>query len=295
MKIRDLAIVGAGPAGMNAAIYAKNAMMDVVVIEKSTPGGAVVNTSVVENYLGIESISGADLALRMYYHLQDKKVDYAYGNVLKIIKEDKLFHLITDEKEILAKTVIVASGSQPRQYQAKNMEKFAYHGISWCAVCDGNLYKGKEVVVLGGANSAVEEAVFLASICKKVTIISRSNFKANKEAIAKMNEQENIVQYQNTKVKEFLGKDTLSGVIAYDKEQEFIINCDGVFEFIGFMPNTGFVDCKKDSDYIITDELMQTNIEGLYAAGDCIKKPLRQIATAISDGAIAAISASKYI
>ncbi len=295
----DVIVIGAGPAGMNAAIYANRAGLDVLMLEKGAPGGQMVNTAEVENYIGFSKLSGADLSLKMFNHTQELGVEYGYGDVTGIEIGD-IKKVITEDAEYEGKTIIIATGTSPRPLGAINEDRFAGNGISWCAICDGPLFKGKEVIVIGGGNSALEEAVYLSGLAAKVTLYARKTLRANPVYIEHAKGKNNIKIVLNTSIKKFLGENTISGadIINNETKEEKSIDFDGAFIFVGFNPKTeaftelGILNANKN---IVVNQHMETSIPGVFAAGDVLDKELRQIATAISDGAIAAMRASKYI
>ena len=295
----DVIVIGAGPAGMNAAIYANRAGLKVLMLEKGAPGGQMVNTAEVENYIGFSKLSGADLSLKMFNHTQELGVEYGYGDVTGIL-DGETKKVITEDSEYEGKTIIIATGTSPRPLGAVNEDRFAGNGISWCAICDGPLFKGKEVIVIGGGNSALEEAVYLSGLADKVTLYARKSLRANPVYIDHAKDKSNIKIVLNTSIKKFTGEATISGadLINNETKEETSITFDGAFIFIGFNPKTeaftelGILNANKN---IVVNQHMETSIPGVFAAGDVLDKDLRQIATAISDGAIAAMRASKYI
>ncbi|XMB86328.1 FAD-dependent oxidoreductase [Mycoplasmatota bacterium WC44] len=299
MSSYDVIVVGAGPAGMNAAIYANRAGLSVLMLEKGAPGGQMVNTSEVENYIGLGKLSGADLSLKMFNHTQELGVEYAYGDVTGII-DGEMKTVKTEDGEYQGKAVVLATGTSPRSLGAENEMKFAGNGISWCAICDGPLYKNRDVLVIGGGNSAIEEAIYLAGLAKHVTVLARKDLRASQTYIDKAMDYENINIVKNHSVKAFLGKDEIRGAVIINNQTQETqeIEFAGAFIFVGFNPKTeqfkdlGILD---EKGYIITNEHMETSVSGIYAAGDVIVKNLRQIATAVNDGAIAAMRAGKYI
>lgn len=300
-KIRDLIIIGAGPAGLTAAVYAKRANLDVVIIEASAPGGKMVKTAEIENWPGQKHTTGPDLAFSMFDHAMALGVEYQAGNVVKIDSGDiKVVHT-EDGKEHQAKTVLIATGTVERKMGVPGEDKFTNRGVSYCAVCDGALFKDKIVSVVGGGNSAIEEAIYITKFASKVNVIIRRDvFRADKCLLDEMEANEKINVIVKSKPVEVVGEDKVSGlkIINVDTNEESIVETDGIFPFIGLDPITGFVkhlDIVDENNYIITNEKMETAYEGLYAAGDVIKKDLRQIVTAASDGAIAAQQILKYL
>lgn len=300
-KIRDLIIIGAGPAGLTAAVYAKRANLDVVIIESSAPGGKMVKTAEIENWPGQKHTTGPDLAFSMFDHAMALGVEYQAGNVVKIDSDDiKVVHTEAG-KEYQAKTVLIATGTVERKMGVPGEDKFTNRGVSYCAVCDGALFKDKVVSVVGGGNSAIEEAIYITKFASKVNVIIRRDvFRADKCLLDEMEANEKINVIVKSKPVEVVGEDKVSGlkIINVDTNEESIVETDGIFPFIGLDPITSFVkhlDIVDENNYIITNEKMETAHEGLYAAGDVIKKDLRQIVTAASDGAIAAQQILKYL
>ncbi|QVK17299.1 thioredoxin-disulfide reductase [Mycoplasmatota bacterium] len=301
-KMFDIIIVGAGPAGMTAAVYGARAGLKVLMLEKGAPGGQMVNTYEVENYTGFEKISGTDLSMKMFEHTQKLGVTYTYGIVTGIKDNGSTKIVETEEGNYTGKAVIIATGTVNRRLGAKGEEKLAGRGISWCAICDGAFFRNKDVVVVGGGNSAVEEALYLSGICRKVTIIHRRNeFRAEKLAQNRASNNDKIEFELESVVESFneingkLGSVTVKNVKSNDKKD---ITCDGAFIYVGQDPVTSmFRDIIKlnEKDYIITNDKMETNVQGIYAAGDVCDKELRQIITATNDGAIASQNALKYI
>lgn len=299
--IYDLLIIGAGPAGMTAAIYAKRANLKVAIFEGNVPGGQMVNTSEIENYPGFGNVGGADLALEMLNHSLALEIEYIFENVVEI-KEDKVKVVITDSAEYQTKAVIIATGATPRKLGLEHEDMLASRGISWCAICDWPLYKGKDVVVVGGGNSAVEEANYLATLAKSVTVIQNlDRLTADKKTIDILLKKTNVKVYYNSLVKEFIvnEKFNLTKVLIEDNNgKKTYINTDGVFEYIGLKPmtvNFKNLEILNDYGYIKTDESMRTAKAGIYAVGDVREKEIRQIVTATNDGAIAVQNVLKYL
>jgi len=299
MNNYDVIVIGAGPAGMNASIYANRAGLSVLMLEKGAPGGQMVNTAEIENYIGVGKLAGADLSLKMFNHTQELGVEYKYGEVTGIV-DGPLKKVITTDNEYTAKAIIIATGTVPRGLGVENEQRFSGNGISWCAICDGPLYKDKDVIVVGGGNSAIEEAIYLAGLANSVKVFARKDLRANKKYIDRALTFENIEIMKNTSITKFLGEEYLTGasIINNETKEEKEVSFDGAFLFVGHTPKT---ECMKDMGitndygYIVTNAKMETNIKGIYAAGDVIDKNLRQIATAVNDGAIAAMEAVKYI
>jgi thioredoxin reductase (NADPH) len=298
----DVVIIGAGPGGMTAGIYATRANLQTVMFDKGAPGGKMATTYEVDNWPGSGHISGPDLSMEMFNHTQSVGVEYRYGDIINIAdqKTHKTLHL-EDGSTVDAKTVIIASGMEPRRLNATHEEKFMVRGISFCAVCDGAFYKGKKVVVLGGGNSAMEESVYLTSLDIDVTIVHRrEGLRADKFASDMAKANPRISWKLGYVLSEYMGDEYLEAVKIKNIEtgEEEIINTDAVFMFIGHLPNTGFVkdlNITNEWGFIEANEKMETKIPGLFAIGDVIDKELRQIVTAAADGSIAAQNAVKFI
>ena len=287
----DCVVIGAGIAGCTAAIYLKRWNLNVLVLEKNMPGGTINKTSIIENYPGIKNIDGTTLALNLYDQIQSLNINYKYGNVIKIEKQNDEFQIETDLEKLKTKSIIIATGRKPKTLNLENEEKLIGHGISYCATCDGPLYKDKEVCIVGGGNSALEESIYLSNICKKVTIINRSSIlKADNYLVEKVKEISNIDIMYNAKVQNLIEEKNKLKSITINKEQESQnIDCDGLFIFIGFEPDIPNIEgINLDNGYIVVDTKMQTNIRNICACGDIIKKDLYQIITAAGEGAQAA-------
>lgn len=300
----DLAVIGAGPAGMTAAIYGIRANMKVLMLDKLAPGGQIINTNEIENYPGAGKMNGAELAMKMFEHTTELGVEFQYRTVKSICQENGVHHIHTEEdlQPVEALTVISATGTRPRMLKVKGEEEYSGSSISWCAICDGAKYRDKDVVVIGGGNSAVDEGTYLASITKSLTIITDFDLTADPVSCDYLRSRPNVTVYPYKRVTEFLGEEgQLRGVRFVDKdtgENEKVVYCDGVFEYIGAIPSTEFL---QDSGilgshgYVETNEKMETRVPGLYGAGDCISKHLRQVVTATADGAVAAQEAASYV
>ena len=282
----DVIIIGMGPSGMSAALYAKRSNMNTLIIEKNSPGGLVNTTNKVENYLGFGSISGPDLAFKMFSHIKEADIPYKIEEVISITKEENVFKIITSKNEYTSKTVILSSGRQPK---VNDFEKTIKNlNISRCAICDAPLYKGKDVLVLGGGDSAVEESIYLSNIANKVYIVNRSDIKRKEE----------LTSFKNIKVLENSVIDDISFDEVYTvKIKESLIKVHGIFSYIGFEPCNNYLNAlnlKQDNGYVVTNDGV-TNIDGLFACGDIIKKDVYQISTAVSEGAICGLKAGKYV
>lgn len=300
-KIYDVIIAGAGPAGMTAAVYTSRANLSTLMVERGVPGGQMANTEDVENYPGYESILGPDLSTKMFDHAKKFGAEYAYGDI-KEIKDGKEYKtVVTGSKEFKARAVIVTTGAKYKKLGVPGESQLGGRGVSYCAVCDGAFFKGKELVVVGGGDSAVEEAVYLTRFATKVTVIHRRDeLRAQKILQDRAFANEKIEFLWNHVVTNINGEGKVGSVTVRntqdDTEQEF--KTDGVFIYIGMEPLN---DAVKDlgitnaAGYIETNDQMETKVPGIFAAGDIREKTLRQIVTATGDGSIAAQSVQHYV
>ena len=303
MSLYDVVIIGSGPSGMTAAIYAARANMQVLLLDKLAPGGQIINTNEIQNYTGVGTINGAELAMNMFEHTQELNVEFDYATVTKIEDAGDVKKIYIEEdadRVIETKTVIIATGTEHRKLNVENEENFIGNGIGFCAICDGEFYRDKDVVVVGGGNSAVEESIYLADIVKTLTIVTMFDLTADPIACDKLRSMPNVTVYPYQDVLGFVGESALEGIHFKSTKtgEETTVKCDGVFEYIGLSPMTAFVKelgIVNDHGYIEVNHRMETKIPGIYASGDCIVKELRQVITACSDGAIAAQNASYYI
>lgn len=279
----DVIVIGAGVSGMTAALYLKRANKNVLVLENSAPGGQLTQIPSIENYPGFLEISGPDLAMNIYNQLNSIKVDYKYGKVISIKKENNKFTVITDREEYKCNNVIIATGRTPRKLGLENEEKLFGRGISYCALCDGNFYKDLDVAVIGGADSALSESLYLSNIARKVYIIYRKdNFRAQEYLIERVLNKDNIIPIYNSNVTEYiLENDKIKGVML----ENGFLEVSGVFIYIGFEPNTEIVKdlCTLENGYIKVNNNLETSLEGMYAIGDVIAKNTYQIGTAIGE------------
>lgn len=300
-KVYDVIIAGAGPAGMTAAVYTSRANMSTLMLERGIPGGQMANTEEIENYPGFSSILGPDLSTKMFEHAQSFGAEYAYGEIKEIRDEEPYKRVIAGDKEYLAKSVIVATGAEHRLLGVPGEKELSGRGVSYCAVCDGAFFRNKELVVVGGGDSAVEEAVFLTRFASKVTIVHRRDqFRAQKILQKRAFENEKIEVIWDSAVKEIRGEGKVQSVLLENtktgEQSEFAT--DGVFIYVGMDPLTESVrslGITNDAGYILTDEKMYTKVKGVFAAGDVREKMLRQVVTATGDGSIAAQSAQHYV
>ena len=296
----DIVIIGAGPAGLTAAIYARRANKKTLVLEAKNYGGQIVNTNNIENYPGIDHISGFDYATNLYNQAINQGAEIIFEKVVNI--EDELGEKIvkTTNNSYRTKTIIIATGSDNRCLGLDNEDKLIGKGISYCATCDGNFYKGKDVAVVGGGNTAIEDVEYLSNIVNKVYLIHRRNsFKADPVSVNKIRQLNNVEIILENKVTKLNGDNFLESIEITDKDNNIkTINISGLFIAVGKIPeNENFKDLinMNEKGYIISNELCHTNIDGIFVAGDNREKNLRQLVTATSDGAIAATEAIKYI
>ena len=303
MNIHDIVIVGAGPAGLTAAIYAVRANMSVRIVDRLAPGGQMININEIENYTGVGKINGAELAMKMFEHAREMGTEFDYKTVTKIQDngEAKILFSEEDESPMTARAVIIATGTIPRTLNVPGEDAFKGTDISWCAVCDGAQYRDKDVVVIGGGNSAVEESICLAGITRSLTIITMFDLTADPKACNQLRAMSNVTVFPYQEILEFTGSDKLEGVrfrSTREDNTERHIPCDGIFEYVGLQPSTEvFADLNilDEAGFIVVDDEMQTILKGIYGAGDVTKKKLRQVVTSCSDGAIAANAAARYV
>ena len=287
----DCIIIGAGVAGTTSSIYLKRWNFNILLLEKNMPGGIISNTSIIENYPGIKKIDGSTFAMNLYEQIKELDINYKYGNASEITQKNNLFIVNTDLGNYQTKSIIIATGRTPRKLNLENEDKLIGNGISYCATCDGLLYKEKEVCVVGGGNSALEESLYLSKICKKITIINRSSkLRADEILIEKVKNTANIeVMYNSNIIKLKEKQDKLTNIIIKKENETKELLCHGLFIYIGFEPIIPNVpNLKLNDNYIVVDEKMQTNIDNICACGDIIKKDLYQIITAAGEGATAA-------
>ena len=296
----DLIIIGAGPAGLTSAIYAKRANKNVLVLEAKNYGGQIINTLDIENYPANEHISGFDFATNLYNQVKNLGAEIKYEKVVDINNLRKEKEVITTKNTYKTKTIIIATGSENRKLGLPNEDEFASKGISYCATCDGAFYKKKTVAVVGGGNTALEDALYLADLASKVYLIHRRDeFRGEESTINLLKEKDNIEFLYNSNVTKLNTKDRLESIEVTSNDGETrTIDVDALFIAIGRIPeNQNFAKLINldNAGYIISNEYCHTNVEGIFVAGDNRVKELRQLVTATSDGAIAAVEAIKYI
>ncbi|WP_349772350.1 thioredoxin-disulfide reductase [Lederbergia citrisecunda] len=301
-KIYDVIIIGAGPAGMTAAVYSSRANLSTLMIERGVPGGQMANTEDVENYPGFDHILGPELSTKMFDHAKKFGAEYAYGDIKEVIDGNPYKIVKTSTKEYKAFAVIITTGAEYRKMGVQGEGQLTGRGVSYCAVCDGAFFKGRDLVVVGGGDSAVEEGVYLTRFANKVTIVHRRDeLRAQKILQDRAFANEKVEFIWNHTVKEVNEENGKVGSVTLvstknGEEQEF--KTDGVFIYIGMDPLTEPVaklGITNANGYIETNENMETKIPGIFAAGDVREKLLRQIVTATGDGSIAAQSAQAYI
>lgn len=301
-KVFDVAVIGSGPAGMTAALYAARAGLSVAVFERITPGGQLGQTEHIENYPGFpDGINGFDLAFSMKQQA-DRFGAYNIGEEILSVDFDASPKVLNSGfATYQAKSVIVATGAKPRKLGLELEEELQGRGISYCATCDGNFFKDRDVVIVGGGNTAVADAIYMSRIARKVYLVHRRDTLRATAIYHKMLEEIDTVEFVwNSGVKELLAKDgMLGGVIVehYDTGETEEVNCSGLFVAVGTEPNTEFLGgaLELDGGYIVADELGHTSVCGVFAAGDVRTKALRQVTTAVSDGANTAEGAAEYL
>ena len=312
--MKDVIIIGAGTAGLTAGIYALRAGKSVLVLEQGNYGGQIINTPKVENYPGIEQISGYEFAAGLYRQAEKLGMEYRSEKVTDIRLEDgaeareelssasletgnKIVE--TTEQSYRARAVILATGAKNRPLGIEKEAEYTGRGISYCATCDGMFFRGKKVAVVGGGNTALEDAAFLSNYCEKVYLIHRrETFRGEEKLVKELRKKENVEFFLNKTVQELEGGATLQAVVLRDKisGEESRLEISGLFVAIGQMPENGVFARLVDLDengYILAGEDCRTNVEGIFAAGDCRKKTVRQLTTAAADGAVAALAAAQ--
>ena len=297
----DTIIIGAGPAGMTAALYAARSNLKVALIEGGLPGGQMNNTSDIENYPGYANISGPELAEKMFEPLENLGVEHLYGFVKNIENHGDVKKVITDDEEFETRTVIVATGSKHRLLGVPGEEELNSRGVSYCAVCDGAFFRDQDLLVVGGGDSAVEEAIFLTQFAKSVTIVHRRDeLRAQKVLQDRAFANEKINFIWDSVVKEIKGENRVESVVIENVKTNQVTEhaFGGVFIYVGLDPVSDFtkdLQIQDESGWIVTDDHMKTSVAGVFAVGDVRQKDLRQVTTAVGDGAIAGQEAYKYI
>ncbi len=301
-KVYDVIIIGGGVAGFSAGLYAARAKLDVLLIEKLGPGGQIATTDIVENYPGIPEINGYELAVRMEEQAKKHGLKVMIDEVVSVSLKDEIKKInLASGKELKSYSVIIATGANYRKLGVPGEDKFLGRGVSFCATCDGAFFKDKDIVVVGGGNTALDEGLFLTRFVKSITLIHRrDSLRAEKILQERAFNNPKFKFIWNTVVEEILGDEKVEAVRVRNviTGEESIIKTDGVFVFVGMVPNTSiFEEVEKNEVGYIKVNLydMSTNIPGVFAAGDCVDKFLRQAITAAGEGAIAAVAAEKYV
>lgn len=307
MTVYDVLIIGAGPAGITAAIYAKRAGCSVIVFEELMPGGQVATTFEIENYPGFETIGGIELSMKFSDHMASTGVEVIYGTPSDIKLQGNIKTVECDGVTYQAKSIIIASGTKRRLLEVEGEKEFTGKGVSYCATCDGNFFKEKDVAVVGGGNSAVEDAMYLSKLCGKVYLIHRRDeFRASRTLVDRLSAYENIVLIMNSKVTAIYGDEKVTSIdvasTSSTSENDSSVKniaVDGVFIAVGSEPRTALLKADPDIKFsddgaVLADETCHTGINGVFVAGDVRSKPLRQIITAASDGAVAGWYAAMY-
>lgn len=301
-KIYDVVIIGAGPAGMTAAVYTSRANLATLMLERGIPGGQMASTEEVENYPGFDTILGPELSTKMFDHAKKFGAEYAYGDVTEIIDGEEYKTIIAGKKQYKTRTIIIATGAEYKKMGVPGEAELGGRGVSYCAVCDGAFFRNKDLIVVGGGDSAVEEGVYLTRFANKVTIVHRRDeLRAQKIIQDRAFANEKVDFIWNNTVKEINDVGGKVGSVTLVNTQdgtESTVEADGVFIYIGTLPLTkpfeslGILNAEG---YVVTNENMETAVPGIYAAGDVREKMLRQIVTATGDGSIAAQAAQHYI
>ena len=294
----DIVVIGGGPAGISAAIYAARAGRKVVVIEKYAPGGQLNLIGEVENYAGFKKISGAVLAQNFEEHARSLGVIFVMDEVASVAKSNNEFVVKTNSSAYKALSLILAGGCHSRELGIEGEQKFKGRGVSYCALCDGNFFKGKRVAVVGSGDSAFSDADYLASICKKVFVLTKAKLKLHNYAENELDNKDNVTMLRDALSTRILGQDKLEKLEYVQNGQRKTIDVDGVFVAIGRSPDTAllkdFVQL-SDGGYVKSNDKMETSVAGVFVCGDVRDGSIRQIATAVGDGAIAGTNANKYV
>lgn len=301
-KIYDVIIIGAGPAGMTAAVYTSRANLSTLMIERGIPGGQMANTEEVENFPGFESILGPDLSNKMFNHAKKFGAEYAYGDIKEIVDGKEYKTVKAGSKEFKARSIIISTGAEYKKVGVPGEKELGGRGVSYCAVCDGAFFKNKRLFVIGGGDSAVEEGVYLTRFASQVTIVHRRDeLRAQKILQKRAFDNEKVDFIWNHTIKAINEKDGKVGsvtLVSTVDETEQELEADGVFIYIGMVPLSKpfeSLGITNENGYIETDDQMETKVPGIFAAGDIRDKTLRQIVTATGDGSIAAQSAQHYV
>lgn len=294
----DIIVVGAGPAGLTAAIYAKRAGKSVLVIEKGTFGGQITFSPRVENIPGFSSVTGNEFAEKLVEQALNLGTDMECAEVLEI-KDGETKIVITDSGSFEGRTVIIAAGAEHRRLDIADEEKYLGNGISFCAVCDGAFYEGRDVAVVGGGNSALQEAILLSEACRKVYVVQNLPFVTGEKALYDLLcKKENVEFIFNARIEGYLGESSLAGLTVSINSEKRVIDVDGVFVAIGLEPKIEMFSQVVELDengYAASAEDCKTKTDGIFVAGDCRRKDARQVVTAAADGAVSALAACSYL
>ena len=293
----DLIVIGMGIGGITAGIYAKRANLNVLLIDKGTPGGMLNNIEVVSNYPGLLNIKGIDFSEQLFSQVKDLEIPYLFEEVTSLVVDKDLKKIITKKGEYTTKNVIIATGTKPKFLGLDNERDLLGRGISTCATCDGAFYKGKDIAVIGSGSSALQESLYLSKLCNKIYLLNRKNrFKGEKILENKVKKTNNIEIIYDVNVKKYNEVDGKIESIILDNEQ--VLNVSGVFIYIGYKPNTEIfneLNILDDLGYIIVNDKYETSISGVYAIGDVIKKDVYQLVTAANDAIYAVSNISKIM
>lgn len=291
----DLIIIGMGISGISAAIYAKNSNLNVLILEEKTPGGLLNRINEINNYPGFKKITGPELSYQLFESIEALKIPYKIDKVLKIILDNEIKIVKTEKEEYKTKNIIIATGRKNRTLNLEKEQELLGHGISTCALCDGNLYKEKTIAVVGGGNTALEETLYLSNLASKIYLIHRRDtFRAEQTLIEKIKQKANIEILYNSEVTKLIEEQNRLNKIEINHEKELSVSA--LFIFIGFVPNNDFLsslDILNEEGYILVNNNYETKIKGIYAVGDCIKKEYYQLITASNDGVVASINIIK--
>jgi len=300
METYDLIIVGGGPGGVTAGIYAQRARMKTLLIEKAGIGGQIAVSDIIENYPGFPSLSGPELMQHFEEHAKGIGLQIKYAGVQSIAKEGDVFNVVLSKETLKAKSVIIATGAEPSKLGIPGETELTGKGVSNCATCDGPFYRNKDVAVIGGGDTAVKESIFLSKLVNKIYHVHRRDrFRAEKVLQERIASKENIEFLWHHRAVEVKGDQLgVTQVVVEHVEtgERRTLDVPGVFLFVGIVPSTSFVDCEKDAGgFIKVDGNMESSIKGMFAIGDCRVTPLKQVAVAVGDGAIAAVKAEEHV
>ena len=299
MESIDCLIIGAGPAGMTAALYLKRSNRTFKLLDFGAPGGKLNVIAKIDNYPGFNSISGPDLAMTFMEQISNLGIEVEYGKVGKLEKDqNNYFHAFTDEGEIIVKSILIATGVSPKEKKAPGEKEFLGKGVSYCATCDGAFFKGKNIALIGSDDRAVEEALYLANIVGKVYFASPKDIESTDEHLKSLLSLDNVELLPGYSLKEVKGESKVSSAILINGAEELALDVSGVFpleEELGALDFLSNLKIDSDKGFLLVDENKQTNVSGLFAAGDVTKKKLRQVVNACGDGAEAATSIISYV